>query len=191
MPIVSIARALNQPTTMIEPEWDLVIQPGPFEKAGGKVIAPLVEVMPAKAETDVLVVVSNYRPSGVHSWWQEVINELRDAGTDFTVLSYLPLSGVETVTGSGAEWVGKANVVVGAAGAGGLYEALWAGKPLVARAFNKEQHTRLAAAERAGEAIVPVEGSVSDAIKKARRMKTKGQRPNGTTKLATLLGGLT
>ena len=189
VPIVSIARALNQPSILPEPAWDLELQPGPYEATRGTVIGPLVDVVPAEVTTDVLVVVSSRRPLP-HPWWEQVVSELRAASIDFTVLSVLPET-APNVTGRGVDWIGRANVVIGGAGAAGLYEALWAGKPLVARAFSLEQHDRLTNAIRAGEAVVSAKDlPITEALARARAMAPLGVRPNGAAELAQLLGAL-
>ena len=191
VPIVSVARALNRPSTNPILPWSLVVQPGPYEGTEGEALAPLVRVAPvADTALDVLLVVSG-RP-GSDQYWTGVVNELREARLNFAVLADgLPVVGPHvSETHPGHEWIARSTVVVGGSGAGTLYEALWAGKRLVSHPFTIEQRLRLTAAQEAGEAVVDSKGSVVDAIESVRSMQPLGYRENGVPRLAALLRGL-
>jgi hypothetical protein len=187
-PIVSIERALSERTTRQPMPWDLRVVPGPYEGTSGEVIDPLVRVAPeAPVALDVLVIVSR-RPSQDH-WWPEVGRQLREAKVDYLILTADRIPGESNVTGVGPDWIAAANVVIGGAGMS-MYEALWAGKRLVAKPFSVEQQTRLDGARNAGEAAVEITGSVVDAIAKVRGMEPIGRREPGTARFGAMMAGL-
>lgn len=182
--LISIARALNAPAPD-QPTWDLALQPGPYERQRGQVIGPLVDIRPSTIPTvDVLVVVSE-RAS--NPWWAHVIEELRAMNVDFKVLSWEPILDEVVVSGYGPDWICQANLVIGGAGTGTLYETLWAGKPLIAKAFNVEQMTRRFAAVDAGEAVTAADWSVRRMVAAARDQQPLGLRQNGAAELVALL----
>ena len=177
VPIVSIYRALNDPPIRPEPRWALELQPGPYERTRGLVLDPLVTVPTDKEPSiDVLVVVS--RAQLEMRWWIAVIDALRAERVQHEVLSDVLVPGHSSNRGRGVDRVCEARVVVGGAGGGLLYEALWAGRPLVARPLTREQEIRLHAARGAGEAVVEVEYAedVPGAVLRALEIPTLGRR---------------
>jgi hypothetical protein len=179
---ILLARGLSQ----LEPDYPHDVRlTFPYEGERGDVIAPLVPVEPkAKQLYDVLVVPSRLFHSRMRHW-AAIADELVKHGFDVTLMSPAAFrTKARTITGDAALPMAQARVVVGGAGTGTLYGALWTGKPyVVANAFTREQEVRLRLALAAGERIVDGRKNLVDAVTAAMEMEPRRVRKNGVAAL--------
>ncbi len=187
VPLVSVSRTLDGDPAQERDDWALQVKVGPYEDSPGLDVGPLVAVSDAPAAgSDLLLVVSRWREG--RFWLRDAARVLGDAALAVT---HTPMP-CPYVEGYAPDWIAGSEVVIGGAGGGNLYETLWAGKRLVAKAFCSEQKKRLDAAVAAGEAIVEVEAveEIPDAVERVRAMIPIGRRQTGGGEFARLMGSL-
>jgi hypothetical protein len=183
--LVFVGRTIDHGFETIPDLYDLVVAPA-YEDVPGERIGPLVKLS-AERDIDLPTLVISSERTWRLDWWKSAIRAAN--------APYLTTNPVQDIgghlRGRGSDLVARADVVVTSSSMA-MYEALWSGCAVVAKAFTPAEQRRLAKTIAGGESVVSVESpnEVADAIEAVREMPRLGRRPTGAAEFAEMVKAL-